>query len=787
MRKLMLGMLMQKWHWSRERCRAATLCGLLLAGVVDRLAIGQNGMPFAFQNSQLEVHMNDQNLHLTAEVLISTDGRVLVQEEDLADWRLRAAGAPVLTHQDKRYILLDNLSPVTYRVDVATQSLQIHAPTQNLLSSDFSAHLSGAMSPHMPAAGGFLNYDVSTQITENRETAGAQLDMGFFSRGAVFNTQMLNRDLNAGGSFIRLESTLTMDHPEQLASLRLGDAISRGGAWGLPVRFAGMQWSSNFSTQPDFVTFPIPSLKGSATVPSTAEVYINNVLAYQHDIQAGPFSISELPVVTGQGEVRMVVRDLLGREQVIVQQFYGARRLLRSGLDDFSYEVGAARMNFAATSNDYGPWLMAGTARHGFSESFTGELHGELGADHQAAGLAGTQLMQDVGVVEAAIAASHSDVGVGALLALGFERQTPLVSFGLRTQQTTEHFDQLGLATGVVVPLRQTTAHVGWSSAPYGSVGMAYIQRDNRNQPDNQIVSLNFSRTLAMEWVLGLYAFKSLKGVQDYACGMVLTHALGSRTTASVNVVQRNGTGSTDFQLQQNLPAGSGVGYRLLAGVESSERLDGTVTLQNDYGTYAFEAARFQSVDAYRASASGALAVLGGRVFLARQLGDSFAVVRVPGYPDVQVYAENQPVARTDSKGLALVPGLRPYQNNRIAIEQADLPLDARVDALEVTAVPYFRSGYDLVFPIEKSNGALIRIVMSDGRPIPPGAQVHIVHRVDVFPVAMDGQVYLSGLKRLNQIEVAWDNSHCELQVPYTDMDSPLPHLGSFLCKEIVP
>ena len=42
----------------------------------------------------------------------------------------------------------------------------------------------------------------------------------------------------------------------QLASLRLGDSISGASGWGGAVRFGGVQWATNFSVQPDFVTFP---------------------------------------------------------------------------------------------------------------------------------------------------------------------------------------------------------------------------------------------------------------------------------------------------------------------------------------------------------------------------------------------------------------------------------------------------------------------------------------------------------------------------------------------------
>lgn len=137
---------------------------------------------------------------------------------------------------------------------------------------------------------------------------------------------------------------------------------------------------------------------------------------------------------------------------------------------------------------------------------------------------------------------------------------------------------------------------------------------------------------------------------------------------------------------------------------------------------------------------------------------------------------------------MALVPGLRPYQKNRIGIEQNDLPLDARIDALEVYAVPYYRSGYDVEFPVAKANGALLRVVTADGRAVPAGATVHIAGREESFAVALDGQAYVSGLKRNNRMRVALPDARaCEFEVSYPQTDEPLPDLGSFVCVEIKP
>ena len=63
-------------------------------------------------------------------------------------------------------------------------------------------------------------------------------------------------------------------------------------------------------------------MSGEAVLPSTVDLYVDNELRMRREVPSGPFSIQDLPVMTGQGDARLVVRDILGREQVITQPFY---------------------------------------------------------------------------------------------------------------------------------------------------------------------------------------------------------------------------------------------------------------------------------------------------------------------------------------------------------------------------------------------------------------------------------------------------------------------------------
>jgi len=263
---------------------------------------------------------------------------------------------------------------------------------------------------------------------------------------------------------------------------------------------------------------------------------------------------------------------------------------------------------------------------------------------------------------------------------------------------------------------------------------------------------------------------------------LILSHSLGARTTASASTTHSNNGQGALLQVQQNLPQGSGIGYKLLAGREDSERAEVGINLQNDIGTYAFEASRFNEINYVRGTASGGLAIMNNAVFPSRRINESFAVIEVPEQPGIRIYAENQWVATTDRHGQALIPALRPYQKNQIRIEQADLPLNAQADTFSMTATPYFRSGTVLNFPVKTVQGATMNLQLENGQAVPAGAKVSISGYSDIFPVGLKGKVYITGLAGNTVLHVIWHNRFCQSIIKLEISEDPIPELGNVTC-----
>lgn len=776
----------------RSRC-GIFFCLLLLVFFKEAAADPALAPPFSaasgttgLEEHLLAIYVNQQDLHETA-LLLKKNGVLLAGAADIEKWRFTLPAGPAFAYQGQDFYALSAIRGISYRIDEAAQALVIDADPDVLSPTRISGSALQFSTPDPSSLGGFFNYEIFSEYAQQRFRLDSLMEIGAFNGWGVGFTNFLAKDITDRARMIRLDSTWTIDKPEQMTSLRIGDAISSAGAWGRPVRFGGVQWATNFQTQPAFITFPLPNIQGEAVLPSTVDVFVDNNRLLSREVEPGPFTIDNMPTITGLRDMRLVVRDLLGREQIISQPYYASPNLLRQNLQEFSYEIGAIRKNYGTKSNDYGRWFAVGTHRLGFTEHLTGEVHAELLKNQQNFGLGSVFLSPMIGVFNAAIAGSHSEKGLGGLLSLGFQRQTSRLSFGGRAQFASREFSQLGLAPDRPAPKLLSSLYLGYSTQGYGSLGLNHTYQQYRDQSSVSLINGNYNFTFGSDWFVNLSAFSSLNGDNNKGIGLVLGYTFGAQSNASLTTGVQNGAARALMQVQRNLPPGSGIGYRVLAGYDDSERLEAGLALQNDVGTYNLDASRFRGQNNFRASARGGLAIMGGDAFFSRSIDSSFAVVQVPDYPDVRVYAENQLVATTNAWGNALVPALRPYQDNHIRIEQADLPLDAQIDTLSVTASPYFRSGYLLKFPVRRSRGATLQIVLDNGQPLPAGATVQIVGQRQQFPVALQGKVYVTGLAPENKLRIHWHGQSCELEIDFPETEEPLPDLGTFTCHGVTP
>ena len=765
---------------------SASLLGLLAAGPVA--AIPQpppRVAPAALVDTLVMVTVNGVTSGEPVTLLRGAGNSFYASRAMLAAWRITTAAAPAIVRGGVEYRLLNAIPGLALEFAEAEQSLAITAAPE-ILGHTRLAYPDLALGDEVVGGtGAFVNYDVTAQLAAGDVSVAGLFEAGIFTRWGVGTTSFLGNLASGAARLTRLATNWTIDDPAKMRSIRLGDSVSRGGAGGAPLRFGGVQVARNFAVQPGFVTFPLPSIAGSAALPSVVDIYVNGTRSDSRDLPPGPFQIIDVPIVTGGGDIQLVVRDLLGRETLFSQSYYAAPTLLRRGLHDYSYEAGLLRRSFGVESNDYGAMMVSATHRYGITDSLTGEVHGEATRHVQVAGAAAAMVVRQLGHVEASLAASHSGRGAGAWGRLGLERRTGRLTLGASAELSSKDYQTVGSAPGRLPPASVLQAFAGLPLG-FGSLGLSYLRRDGRGEPDAEFASASASVRLGGRASLQLAGRKSLAGEREFAAQASLMLAAGDRASASTGVSLSDGQASLTAAYEKYRPVGEGVGYRLAASVGRVDRLDARIGLNSRFGSHEAQLTWTDGKTGVRLSTAGGIGIIAGGAFASRPLSQSFARVKVGDYANVRVYADNQLVGRTGPNGTLVLPRLRPFDRNQVRIELADLPWDAHVAGDERSVRPYDRHGIVVDFRAGPARAAIIRVLLATGSPLPPGSTVRLDGAAVDFISAPGGEVYVTGLEARNTAVASWAGGTCRLTFDFTPSAEPQPRLGDVVCAMVL-
>ena len=768
-------------HRQRRTPRLATYHILALL-----IAFGTSGatVPAQLTEAVLEVSVNSTTGGETLVLLRDAQGHLWLEASDLA--RLRLNTPPVESYRARggSYYPVLSIPGVTVEVDEAAQHVTISAPPAAFAMTRLTHP--GRRRPGLLLAdpGAFINYQLSDQRIAGVDAAGAFVELGAFASPGAFTNSAVARSTLRTTQTIRLDTTLTHDFPERLETLSLGDSVSDSGSWGNAVRFAGLRWGRNFGIRPDLITTPLLTGGGSAVVPSTVDVFVNNQRVSSMPVPPGPFVVDNVPAVSGAGDVRIVVRDALGREQVMTQSFYSSVSLLAAGLQQYSLNLGRIREDYALASAHYGPLVGTASYRRGLTDMLTLAGHGEfLKGDAHALGLDVAAGVGRWGIVTATLAAGGDSSGRGALSGVGVEHRQRDSSFVFNTTYASTGFRQVGDTTFTGQRYKQrTVAQASIVLGPAGSLSVAEVLETYRAQPRLSTVSLTHSLGFGPLGSVGLTLSHMSGAIDSTSVYLSWTLALSERRAVTTSLVGGSGSGAPPTELYatvlQNPPIGPGNGWRL--GGTSAGNYDADWRGQYEPVALEVELARTQGISGSRLVINGAATILDGDLRAVRSVTNSFAVVDVGGIADVPVYLDNQLVAHTDQHGRAVLHNLRAYEDNRISIDPQELPLDTDIGARSVVVAPAFRSGVVARFPVERIHGATFRLVLDDGRAMPPGASVDL--NGASFPVALDGKTYVTALDRALGGVAAWGQRRCEFELPALPTDDPLPDLGTVTC-----
>lgn len=797
----------QPQRWAVDLFRLIVAVGALWLGIVADAKAAE------LQRLQLEVLINGAPTNLIGSFVRDGEGRIGAAPTELETIGIRVDR----NTRQSQVVFLDSLPGIRYDYDMPAQRLLVTAADNRRIPKvyDLRPEQKAKVAPRTDY-GAVLNYNVfaasdnSTGLPRfNFQGASTTLDARVFTPfGTASQSGILRSAPDNDNAFLRLDSRFTYSDPARMMTYVAGDAITNGFAWTRPIRIGGFQAGRNFALRPDLVTMPLPSASGSAAVPSTLDVYVNNIKAFSQDVQAGPYNVTNIPAVTGAGDAKVVVRDASGRETQTSLPFFTSSWLLKPSLTDFSVEVGAPRQFYGTSDDSYvARPVVSASLRRGITDSLTLESHGEGGLGLVNGGVGVAFRTGSFGVADVALSASRFDNRTGLQAYGAYSVQARGLNLNVSTLRRFGDYSDLASVTSALrpgmdlniagtAPFYKFFTSFDFDTRPAKAVdrvavgttwpgqratgNIAFTHIEYADGTHSKIISSSLGKELYRNTSITATAFTDLSNRKSFGFFVGLSIPLNGGGVVSTGASCNSGSCGAAIDAAKPLGLDSGsVGWR--AHAERDNQL-AAGSYRSNYGWAEAQVRHDKFGTQTTGQIDGSLVAMGGGVFAANRIDDSFAVVET-GVPNVEVSSENRPIGKTDASGRLLVTRLRSYQDNKITIDTGNLPVDAEIGTTKEIVVPADRSGVKVKFPIKtNANAAVVIIVMADGKPVAAGTQGTLPDGSTFF-VGYDGRAFVSGLAHHNVATISLPAASCHASFDFSPKRGAQVEIGPVVCR----
>lgn len=655
----------------------------------------------------------------------------------------------------------------------------------------------------------FVNYQASAQQGSSKGQGSSNSQDLYFNSGLnlgpwrLRSNQSLRQDENGKRLWSRAYAYAQRDLPGMKANLTLGETSTPGDMFkSLPLK--GIIVRSDPGMLPDVLQGYAPIIRGVALSRAKLEVLQNGYPIYSTYVSAGPYEIDDLSTAGGSGELEIVLTEADGQVRRFTQSYATLGSLLREGTSRYSASVG--RYNAANDLEE--PLFWQGTLAMGTVWGST--LYGGLMASefYKAGNVGIARDLGEIGALAFDVTRSSADIetpttasvqGMSYALKYGksFESRTNLRFAGYR--YSTEGYRDFDEA------LRQRSRDSAYrgsrrsrlEAAVYqgigkqSSVALTLSQEDFwRSDYERRQFQLNFS-THHRGVSYNLFASQSLSDKTDRSdrqLGLSVSMPLdfGNATSATFDLHKSGNTFSQRATLSGHAND-SRLSYQ--AGVSSNNQRQTSsavsMAYQAPYGSLGAGVTQGRDYRSLSLNASGAVLLHGDGIELGPYLGETTGLIEVPGIAGVGV--ANASGVRTNERGYALVPYLRPYKVNQLALETDQLGPEVEIDNGTTQVVPTRGAVVKATFAARSISRLIITGRTANGLPLPFGAQVINARAEAIGVIGQAGQVMLATSGEAQRLDVRWgegDDQRCQLNIdPQTMEQNNGYHLQELTCS----
>lgn len=653
----------------------------------------------------------------------------------------------------------------------------------------------GYVSPELWDAGvtaAVLGYSFSAHSVQTRgnrhDSASLWVDGGF-NAGAwrLRHLGSVRWNNQTRAKYDALDSYAQRDLTSWTSQLTVGQTSTNGDIFET-LRFEGIQLASDDRMVPSSMRGYAPTVRGIARTTARVQIRQAGNLLLETTVAPGAFVIDDLYATGYGGNLDVTVVEDDGTQQKFVVPYASVSQLLRPGTTRYAASAGRLRSPYL----DKLPMFFQGALQYGLNNRLTTYGGLQVAEDYLSL-IGGMAFSTPIGAM--AVDLSHATAVVGdkrrdgQSLRLSYSKQ--LLAQGTNFSLAAYRFSTRGYLDLATAALHQEASGRAFESANpqsrlavnidqqlgrFGNIalsgfGQTYWQGKRRELQ----YQVTYSRQIGNA-SFGLSLSRSLTdhGISDRRFLATLSLPLGSRYSgASPQFTTQLGhdarTGG-DGRLAISGTAGSDREYAYGVSLARDASGGNSVAANGQWtGATASLSGTLSRGGSYRSAslgASGTLVAHRSGLTFSPFKGETMAVIRAPGAAGARVVG--YPGLRLDQRGQAVVPYLRPYELNEVAIDPVGTPLSVELRETSQQVVP--RAGAILMVDYDTHMGraVLFKTHQEDGQAVPFGATVVDGAGVAVGAVGQGGQLYARVADEVEQLYVRWGGSgqRCSVSVP---------------------
>ncbi len=661
---------------------------------------------------------------------------------------------------------------VKINFDESALELRIHVPPElrsEKISSLFKSGSSYSYDPtdHPSWFSSFINANFSQvfrsdapELENGREPVTASLDSGTRLGGLLIEargrwTEPRKEIDSKNPPFVREDVRAVYDWERKLLRAQAGDLSYPVTGFQMFRPMGGAAVFSQFSLRPSLLTHPSGSYELFLARPSKVAVYLNDRLIQILHLPAGKHNLRDFPFASGLNDLKLEITDDTGRTETRDYSYFSNNTLLKPGLNEISYAVGAPSKDTGGEREyDSKNTIISAYHRIGVTQKFTAGLNFQQNREHTVYGLESV-LATGIGffALEPAysVAAGYGSGYAGRLRYVfqnyvGKERRRRF--FALEFTGYSEDFLEFGNTSDRDYPIaaRILATHSRNVNATT-NLNIQYTYQFNRpvNPADDLIRSFALTVGLNRRWNKGFSTSFNLRhqrtpaGAESLGLMAYLIYSMPEeRQYVTANTDTISGRSRAEWGYQPHQGAGA------LAAQANFEDDDG----EKSYGgafDYSGNRVRLnathqvsmpeeqtdpnqavetstKSINYTRLNLGTALVFAGGHFAISRPVQDSFAVlVPLESLKGQNVRINPQTtgahVAHTDWLGSAVYPEIPSYSISGIQVDTKSLKPGTAVPRDSFLVKPKYKSGYAIPIGSDATVYLDTQLLKDDGTP----------------------------------------------------------------------